>query len=72
MKKWNQFVTVAPESVSLFSLWGQGGKCSGCGKYHIGVKAYVDPKGTAYLAERNIPGVKYGTIFKHLPEHDCS
>lgn len=62
MRAWNVLALVAPESKHLFAVWGEGGTCSGCGEKVIEVKAFSDGN-TARLAERDIPGVKYGTPF---------
>lgn len=62
MKAWNVIALVAPESNHLFAVWGEGGTCSGCRQKVIEVKARKDGD-LVRLAERNIPGIEYGTPF---------
>lgn len=71
MKKGNRWVTVADSSHHLFNGDWPGGP-DACGKLVINVKAYVDPDGNAFLAERNIPGVPYGTKFDWISNHNAN
>lgn len=63
MKSWNYWVEIADEDFHLFSKWTNGSLCSETGKRIIGVKAYIE-NDIARLAEKNIPGISYGTIIK--------